>query len=86
MQRRINAHRQCIRLRKYEALMMFFAIICMQSVARVIGVSKLKTKFKQYEAKRVLCSSYDLFLADDRLVGIFFVILYVCMCEVCVYV
>ena len=36
------------------------------SVKKVIGVSKLRAKFKQYEAKRQLCSSYDLFLADDR--------------------
>lgn len=38
----------------------------LKMVKKVIGVSKLKAKFKQYEAKRQLCSSYDLFLADDR--------------------
>lgn len=37
-----------------------------KSVKKVIGVSKLRAKFKQYEAKRQLCASYDLFLADDR--------------------
>jgi ribosome biogenesis protein UTP30 len=37
-----------------------------KAVKKVIGVSKLKSKFKQYEAKRQLCASYDLFLADDR--------------------
>ena len=37
-------------------------------VKKVIGVSKLKTKYKQYESKRQLCSSYDVFMADDRIV------------------
>jgi len=37
-----------------------------KAVKKVIGVSKLRAKFKQYEAKRQLCASYDLFLADDR--------------------
>ena len=37
-----------------------------KAVKKVIGVSKLRSKFKQYEAKRQLCASYDLFLADDR--------------------
>jgi len=36
-------------------------------IKKVIGVTKLKNKFKQYEAKRQLCASYDLFLADDRI-------------------
>eukprot|EP00887_Chlorella_sp_A99_P005117 scaffold25.g5117.t1 len=35
-------------------------------VAKVIGLSKLKTKYESHEAKRQLCNSYDLFLADDR--------------------
>lgn len=37
-------------------------------VAKVIGVSKLKGKYEPFEAKRQLCNSYDLFLADDRVV------------------
>ena len=37
-------------------------------VAKVIGVSKLKGKYEPYEAKRQLCNSYDLFIADDRVV------------------
>jgi len=41
-----------------------------KSVKKVIGVSKLRAKFKQYEAKRQLCSSYDLFLADDRVLPV----------------
>ncbi len=35
-------------------------------VAKVIGISKLKTKYESFEAKRQLCALYDLFLADDR--------------------
>lgn len=37
-----------------------------KSITKVIGVSKLKAKFKPFEAKRQLCSSFDLFLADER--------------------
>lgn len=37
-------------------------------VAKVIGISKLKGKFEPFEAKRKLCNSYDLFVADDRVV------------------
>lgn len=37
-------------------------------VAKVIGVSKLKGKYEPFEAKRQLCNSYDLFIADDRIV------------------
>ncbi|GFR47144.1 hypothetical protein Agub_g8834 [Astrephomene gubernaculifera] len=36
-------------------------------VAKVIGTSKLRTKYESHEAKRKLCKSYDLFLADDRI-------------------
>eukprot|EP00955_Chlamydomonas_euryale_P074817 362143-Chlamydomonas_euryale.AAC.6 len=36
-------------------------------VTKVIGLSKLKTKYESYEAKRQLCKMYDLFLADDRI-------------------
>jgi ribosome biogenesis protein UTP30 len=35
-------------------------------VAKVVGISKLKTKYESYEAKRQLCASYDLFIADER--------------------
>ena len=41
-----------------------------KSIHRVIGVSKLKTKFKQYEAKRQLVGTYDVFLADDRVIPV----------------
>jgi ribosome biogenesis protein UTP30 len=33
----------------------------------VIGLSKLRANYKQYEAKRQLKDSYDLFLADVRI-------------------
>eukprot|EP00249_Psilotum_nudum_P012394 c23756_g1_i1 orf=430-1362(-) len=33
-------------------------------VAKVIGVSKLRTDYKPFESKRKLCGSYDIFLAD----------------------
>lgn len=37
-------------------------------VSKVVGVSKLRTKYESHEAKRQLCKSYDLFLADDRII------------------
>ena len=33
---------------------------------QVVGLSKLRTKYESHEAKRQLCGSYDLFLADER--------------------
>jgi hypothetical protein len=36
-------------------------------VAKVIGTSKLRTKYESHEAKRSLCGAYDLFLADERI-------------------
>jgi ribosome biogenesis protein UTP30 len=36
-------------------------------VAKVLGVSKLKTKYESHEAKRQLCGLYDIFLADERI-------------------
>ena len=35
-------------------------------VAKVLGISKLKANYKAHEQKRKLCDSYDMFLADDR--------------------
>jgi ribosome biogenesis protein UTP30 len=35
-------------------------------IAKVVGLSKLRTKYESHEAKRALCGAYDLFLADDR--------------------
>jgi ribosome biogenesis protein UTP30 len=37
---------------------------------KVIGVSKLKQKYKAFEEKRLLSSSYDLFLADKRVLPV----------------
>jgi ribosome biogenesis protein UTP30 len=36
-------------------------------ISKVVGTSKLRTKFESYEQKRILCGQYDLFLADDRI-------------------
>ena len=37
-------------------------------IGRVIGLTKLKAKYKSYEARRQLFGEYDIFLADDRTV------------------
>lgn len=37
-------------------------------VSKVLRLSKLKTDYKAFEAKRKLCDSYDLFFADKRVV------------------
>ncbi|KAL3502894.1 hypothetical protein ACH5RR_037343 [Cinchona calisaya] len=37
-------------------------------VSKVIKLSKLKSNYKPFEAKRKLCDSYDLFLVDRRVV------------------
>lgn len=37
-------------------------------VSRVVGVTKLRGKFKPYEARRQLLNEHGLFLADDRVV------------------
>jgi hypothetical protein len=36
-------------------------------VAKVVGLSKLRSKYESHEAKRELCKLYDLFLADERI-------------------
>jgi len=36
-------------------------------VAKVIGYSKLRSKYGSHEERRRLCASYDLFLSDDRI-------------------
>jgi ribosome biogenesis protein UTP30 len=38
------------------------------TVHKVIGVTKLRQKYKPHEAKRLLCRSYDSFLADERVI------------------
>jgi len=37
-------------------------------ITRVVGVSKLKAKWTQYEAQRKLYAEHDIFLADDRVI------------------
>merc|ERR1711934_301267 len=37
------------------------------TVDTVMGISKLRDRYKQYEDKRKLSNSYDLFLADDAI-------------------
>lgn len=39
-----------------------------KKIGRVIGLEKLKAKYKSYETKRQLRDEYDVFLADDRIV------------------
>ncbi|KAG0581098.1 hypothetical protein KC19_4G224700 [Ceratodon purpureus] len=39
------------------------------NIAKVIPLSKLKKDYFSFEAKRKLCGSYDIFLADDRILG-----------------
>jgi ribosome biogenesis protein UTP30 len=36
------------------------------AITKVMGLSKLRKNFKPFEAKRQLCASYDVFLADER--------------------
>ena len=35
-------------------------------IKKVVGLSKLRGKYEAFEAKRQLCDSFDLFLADER--------------------
>lgn len=37
-----------------------------KSISKVIGVSKLRTDYKPFEVRRQLCNSFDVFLADER--------------------
>lgn len=37
-----------------------------KSITKVIGVSKLRTDYKPFEVRRQLCNSFDVFLADER--------------------
>jgi ribosome biogenesis protein UTP30 len=46
----------------------------------ILSVSKLKSDYKPYEAKRQLCQSFDLFLADDRCVAVHCVMMELSVC------
>ncbi|KAK0487135.1 ribosomal protein L1p/L10e family-domain-containing protein [Armillaria novae-zelandiae] len=37
-------------------------------ISRVVGINKLKGKFKPFEARRILLKEHGLFLADDRVI------------------
>lgn len=37
-------------------------------ISKVIKISKLKSDYRPFEAKRKLCDSYDMFFADDRVI------------------
>ena len=39
-------------------------------ITRVIGLSKLKARYKSFESRRQLLSEHDIFLADDRIITI----------------
>ncbi|KAI5367951.1 Putative ribosomal protein L1 [Septoria linicola] len=56
--------------RKYKDLVAepSFPLDVGKRVARVLGMEKLKSKYKSYESKRQLLSEYDIFLADDRII------------------
>jgi ribosome biogenesis protein UTP30 len=50
---------------KYEELLKEKDV---KRVEQVIGITQLRTKYKQHEAKRNLCAEFDVFLADDRII------------------
>jgi ribosome biogenesis protein UTP30 len=37
-------------------------------ISRVVGIAKLKGKFKAFEARRLLLKENDMFLADERVI------------------
>jgi ribosome biogenesis protein UTP30 len=39
-------------------------------IGRVLGLDKLKKKYKSYESKRQLLAEYDVFMVDDRIIKI----------------
>ncbi|KAJ4364660.1 proteasome-interacting protein cic1 [Neocucurbitaria cava] len=41
-----------------------------EKVQRVLGVDKLKKRYKSYEQKRALLAEYDVFMVDDRVIKI----------------
>ena len=56
--------------RKYKDLIaqLGFPLDLAKRIHRVIGIAKLKAKYKSYESRRQLLSEYDVFLADDRVI------------------
>ncbi|GAC96372.1 U3 snoRNP-associated protein [Pseudozyma hubeiensis SY62] len=51
--------------REYKDLLVERGI---KSISRVVGVTKLKGKFKPFDARRALVQDHDLFLADSRII------------------
>lgn len=51
--------------REYKDRLVAEKIRC---ISRVVGVTKLKGKFKPYDARRALVQDHDIFLADSRIV------------------
>lgn len=45
-----------------------FPITLSKRITKIISIKKLEAKFRSFESKRQLRDSYDLFLADDRIV------------------
>ena len=45
-----------------------FPLDLSKRIGRVIGISKLKAKYKSFESRRQLLGEYDVFLADDRII------------------
>jgi ribosome biogenesis protein UTP30 len=41
-----------------------------EKVVRVLGVDKLKKRYKSYEQKRALLAEFDIFMVDDRVIKI----------------
>ena len=56
--------------RKYKNLIAepSFPLDLAKRIGRVIGLGKLRKKFKSFEEKRMLLGEYDIFLADDRVI------------------
>lgn len=56
--------------RKYKDLIAdtTFPLDLAKRVGRVVGLNKLKAKYKSFESRRQLLGEYDVFLADDRIV------------------
>ncbi|KAK0555618.1 proteasome-interacting protein cic1 [Tilletia horrida] len=53
--------------REYKDLLTSLGI---RSIARVVGVTKLKGKFAPFDARRQLMNDHDLFLVDERVVSL----------------
>lgn len=45
-----------------------FPLDLAKRIGRIIGMAKLKAKYKSFESRRQLLSEYDVFLADDRII------------------